>query len=482
MSNFSNLSSLIRPLSISSLLIALGATSACLPTSQVRSVDTTAAQEEPVSQPDDWESAHKPLKESQKIVADTVIALASETPIVLGYFTNWSHARKGNCSFATEQVDTSILTHINYAFALVQAVDENDQVITEPSSLDENSRFEVIPSHEEDESRLYGEVVALKKKRDDLKVLLSIGGWAFNDEPTSWIFTQLADNAERRGQFIRQATKYARRYGFDGIDIDWEFPGTPDRGGRGVDKANFTALLSEFRAHMHAEAESIEGQEELLLTIASPAGDTFYQHQELNKIHESLNWINVMTYDYHGGWDKQTGANAPLSGGKPDIQTTIADYKAAGIPANKLVLGIATYARSWGGVKDLIPGGTASVPGPHGECGEESLRAGEVQAWVKEGRYQSAWDDATQTPYAFNEQEQAYISYENPRSIELKLDYLAKENLAGAMFWAIDLDEFRAGYPMISQVYQRVMSQKEAVVASDLPQMPDSAGATSAAE
>ena len=364
----------------------------------------------------------------------------------------------------------------------MQAIDSQNRIITEANSLDEDSRFEVIPSHEEDQSRLYGEVLDLKRQRPGLKVMLSVGGWAFNDEPTSWIFTQLAENSERRGQFIRQATAYARKYGFDGIDIDWEFPGVSDRGGRAIDQENFTALLAEFRAFFHAEVAEHPEDEELLLTIASPAGQFFYQHQELDKIHNSLNWINVMTYDYHGSWEQKTGANAPLSGGNPDIQTTIAAYKAAGVPANKIVLGIATYARSWGGVKDPLPGASATAPGPSGECGEGALRVGEVQAWIDAGDYEAAWDDATQTPYAFNPKEQAYISYENPRSIELKLDYLEKEELAGAMFWAIDLDEVNAGYPTISQVYQRVMKRKTSVNTSELPQIETPAAGPAAAE
>lgn len=364
-------------------------------------------------------------------------------PRVIGYFTNWAHHRKAPCAFKTSDVRAELFTHINYSFAGVKA------------SADKES-YELTPTSPEDETRLYGEVIALKQKNPKLEVLLSVGGWAFNDKPTEWIFSAMAETPARRASFIRHATEYLRRFGFDGLDIDWEFPVAEDRGGRPEDRANFTALLRELRAHFREEAQK-SGRPELKLTIAAPAGFLFYQNLELDQIHEPLDWINLMTYDYHGDWDKKTGANAPLIDQGADIEESIAAYVAAGTPRGKLVLGFATYARGFGGVESATPGSPASLPGPEGPCGKDSLMVHHVADWVKTGRYQETWDVVTQTPYAYSKKEKAWITYENAKSYGIKLDFLKREKLGGAMFWAIDLDDVAHGYPLIRQVSEFVL-------------------------
>ncbi|MCH2108826.1 MAG: glycoside hydrolase family 18 protein [Polyangiaceae bacterium] len=408
-----------------------------------------------------WQSSHG-RPESEAITAEFVAAPASSTPIVLGYFTNWAHYRPAPCDFQTSDVPVNLLTHINYSFALVGVRDSSGKAIQSKEELAKSpdAAFELIPSDPNDEDRLYSEVIGLKKTKPNLDVMLSVGGWAFNDEPTAWVFSALAESPERRGHFIRQSIKYLRKYGFDGLDLDWEFPGVSERGGREVDSENFTALLRELRAAFAQEAKD-SGQTELLLTIAAPAGHYYAQHQQLGKIHEALNWINVMTYDYHGNWDKKTGANAPLGGGEPDIPSTIAMYKAAGVPADKIVLGFATYARGWGGVEEAKPGADGPEPGPSGACGKDSLKASEVEDWVNKGVYTSSWDEGSQTPFAYDAEKKFYVSYENQRSVDAKLDYLEAEGLRGGMFWAIDLDDTKKGYPLIRQVSERVLAKED---------------------
>jgi chitinase len=356
----------------------------------------------------------------------------------LGYFTNWAHHREAPCEFRTSDVDAQLFSHINYAFALI-----------EPSK--DKQSYRLIPSDPDDESRLYAEVNALKKENPHLRTLLSVGGWAFNDKPTEWIFSAMAETKARRQTFIESSLIYLRKYGFDGLDIDWEFPGAPDRGGRPQDTENFTALLREFRAAMVEEAKRSK-RPELLLTIASPAGPFFYRHQQLDRIHEYLNFINVMTYDYHGNWENTTGANAPLTGEEVSIHSTVAAYLKAGVPKAKLVLGMATYARGWGGVQQPAPGATATGQGPDGPCGKESFSAHQVQDQIEEGLFEEKWDDVSKTPFAYSSELQAYLTYDNARSIDLKLKFLKNNELAGAMFWAIDLDDFKGGYPIISRV------------------------------
>lgn len=388
--------------------------------------------------------------EAAPITAPFVPAEAPSEKIVLGYFTNWAENRPAPCAFRTSDVDAKLFTDIDFAFAAIEARKDGKRIVSK-SELDDDARFYVVPTDLDDEARLYKEVMALKKQNPRLRVHLSVGGWAFNDEPTAFVFSALVETPERRGHFVRQSIEYLRRHGFDGIDIDWEFPGVADRGGRPEDGARFLSLLREMRAEMHAESERT-GRPELVLTIATPAGEFYRKHQPLGEMQAALNWINVMTYDYHGAWDQATGHNAPIAGGAPDITTSLAQYKEIGVPASKIVLGFATYARAFGAVDAASPGSPSTVPGPDGPCGKDSLTAAQAAGWVSSGRFTGYWDDVAQVPYAYSPSERAWVSYDDARSYEKKLELLRREGLAGAMFWAIDLDDVRAGYPLIRQV------------------------------
>lgn len=386
-----------------------------------------------------------PTAPSQAITAQARPAAAPIDPVVLGYFTNWAHHRPAPCDFKTQDVDASLFTHINYSFGLVEA------------SKDKES-YALVPSSDEDIPRLYAEVQGLKKANPALKTFIAVGGWAFNDKPTEWIFSAMAETKERRGSFIRQAIAFAREHGFDGVDIDWEFPGVSERGGRAQDSENFTSLLREFRAQMQVEA-SESGMDELLLTIAAPAGHYFFQHQELGELHQWLNWINLMTYDYHGSWEMKTGANAPLKGEPLSIENSIAAYQQLGVPAEKIVLGMATYARGWSGVAEAKNGVIATGTMPDGPCGKESLAAYQVEDMIAAGKFERSWDPVSLTPIAYNAETNVYLTYDDKESIALKLDYLKQEKLAGAMFWAIDMDDFKKGFPMISQVSESLRGE-----------------------
>jgi chitinase len=188
----------------------------------------------------------------------------------------------------------------------------------------------------------------LKQKNAALKTLLSIGGWSFNDPQdvnqivtmTSGLFSQMASSTAGRQQFIQSEIAYTRKYGFDGIDIDWEYPGYAGRGGAPADLANFLALLTEFRAAAGPG---------FLLSMAAPAivptGVPAQYHQDPSSFYawlaqcaQQLNWLNVMCYDYHGAFDNPstvgTGVNAPLlrdsvSNGTFSIQATLASYLGA---------------------------------------------------------------------------------------------------------------------------------------------------------
>jgi len=362
---------------------------------------------------------------------------------VIGYYTNWAQYRTGACQFLPEDIDPHLFTHINYAFA----------------KLDAN--FTVQPYEWNDESTewsagMFERVNKLKTQNPNLKTLLSLGGWNFNFfTDTNWIFGEMASTQANRNTFIQSAMTYARQHGFDGIDIDWEYPGHPGQGGRPEDTVNFTLLLKDFREAINAEVLQ-SGQEKLLLTIAAPAGAENYNRYELSKIHLYLDWINLMTYDLHGSWDAVTGHHTNMTG-PISIENAVQGYLNAGVPSEKIVLGLASYSRSFtltstaSGLQ--APTNGAGIAGP---CTRQAgfLAYYEILTLIAAGAKVSRIPETLEPYITWDNQ---WAGYDDETSLAVKVDYIGANNLGGGMFWAIDLDDFNAGYPLIALVSEELI-------------------------
>lgn len=153
---------------------------------------------------------------------------------IIGYYEAWNHKKK--CmGMKISDIPTGSLTHIYYSFGFI-----------EPDSYD------IIPMKGEDEdisTNTITEFAGLKRKNPGLKVIMALGGWSFNNNDTIWqpVFSDIVSSKEKRSKFIGKVEDFMMEYGFDGIDIDWEYPGATDRGGKKEDGENFTKLLKELR-------------------------------------------------------------------------------------------------------------------------------------------------------------------------------------------------------------------------------------------
>lgn len=364
---------------------------------------------------------------------------------LVGYLTNWSRNRTG-CACQAADIDGSLLTHLNYAFAKIGAGDKSDPKFT----------LEATDDGDLGANGGYHQVTGLKQKYPALKVLLSVGGWAHNDAPNGWKFTTMAATAQYRHELIESALTLLREYDFDGLDIDWEYPASGERGGYTADRNNYVTLLAEFQAAMQAEAKR-SGKPELLLTIAAPSSMWFLSGFELDRIHPHVDWINLMAYDFYGPWSHTTGANAPLladstPGGNTFIGHSVDNYLSQHVPPEKIVLGIATYARSFAGVGSADYGVSSTAAGFGGRCTGEAGVLGyfELEPILQSGDYQLHWHDKTATPFAYNPVSRTLISYDDPKSIARKATFVNEQHLGGAMIWALDLDDFKHGYPLLS--------------------------------
>lgn len=355
---------------------------------------------------------------------------AQEIPYrIIGYYASWNIYDR---QFFVTDIPADKLTHINYAFVNIS---EDGECLIGDAWADTQFPY---PGDEEGAEFLgnFRQLNLLKEAHPHLQTLMSIGGWSWSD-----YFSDVALTEESRAKFARSCVAMMKQYGFDGLDIDWEYPGGGGEAGnveRPEDPQNFTLLLAELRAQLETQGQA-DGRH-YLLTIAAPARAW---GMELDKITAYLDWINVMTYDFNGAWSAVTGFNAPLYG-DPDapnptqsVDHSIQGYLAAGVPAEQLVMGVPFYGRGWAGVGDTNDGlyqPYTRIPGSgdydYGDLTENYI-----------GQYTRHWNEAAQVPWLYDAEGGTMITYDDPESLAKKAAYIREQGLGGAMIWEVGLDD-----------------------------------------
>ncbi|MEU5860341.1 glycosyl hydrolase family 18 protein [Nonomuraea sp. NPDC047529] len=357
---------------------------------------------------------------------------------VLGYFVQWGIYQRG---YHVKNIDTSgsaaKLTHINYAFGNVQ----NGQCTIGDSYADYDRFYQAGESVDGvadtwDNGALRGnfnQLRKLKKKYPNLKVLFSFGGWTWSGG-----FGQAAQNPTAFADSCYKLVEDPRWADvFDGIDIDWEYPNacglTCDTSGAAAFKNVMSALRSRFGANnLVTAAITADGNDGGKIDAADYGGASQY-----------VDWYNVMTYDFFGGWDAQgpTAPHSPLTTWDkipvPGFYTdnAIQKLKSKGVPAAKLLLGIGFYGRGWTGVTQAAPGGTATGPAPGTyEQGIEDYKV------IKTRCPSTGTVAGTAYAYCGNQ----WWSYDTPSTIGGKMGYSKSQGLGGAFFWELSGDTTNA--------------------------------------
>ncbi|MFC3093280.1 glycoside hydrolase family 18 protein [Alteromonas sediminis] len=317
------------------------------------------------------------------------------------------------------------LTHINYAFSNI----ENHRIV-------EGFQYD---------TQNYRVLQTLKKRNPDLKILTSVGGWTWSGK-----FSDMALTESSRQAFIDSAAAFIKKHQLDGIDIDWEYPGLPGAGNvhRDEDGKNFTLVLKGLRQRL----DKLEGElgRPLLLTIASGGFQAFIDQSDIGNWQRYLDFINIMAYDFHvAAKNTSTGHHAGLYTHPNDTRGLSADaavkaHLAAGVPPEKLVLGVAFYGRSWASVaadnQGLHQRGQPNTAEFNGiNYGSNSYHNLFVNVINKNG-FTRYWDDIAKAPYLWNQEKRIFVTYDDPESIALKTDYVKNKGLKGVMFWAYDSD------------------------------------------
>lgn len=322
-----------------------------------------------------------------------------------------------------DRITAQNLTHINYAFAKVRG---DDKVVFEDDDAPANLR----------------RLNELRKLNPDLKIILAIGGWG-----AEW-FSDAALTPESRCRFTSSAIELMRAHGLDGLDIDWEYPGQPGAGNRyrAADKQNFTLLLAQLRHDLDllSIASGRKGFDRYTLTIAS-SGDRYFQFTEMDKVHRYLDWINVMTYDFVGGWSKVTKHHSKLAGETPSTESFVKQHLTAGVPARKIVVGVPLYGKGFRWVNRKTATG---INEPYDLFINDISYARLEREFLIDPRYQQRWDPAAKAPYLWDPELGTFVTYDNARSLAEKIRYVKRLGLGGVMYWeqALDPDEKLVGF------------------------------------
>lgn len=358
----------------------------------------------------------------------------------VAYFTSWSAYERG---VNVSDIEPSLITHINFAFANLQ---NDGKIIVGDSWIDVEKPFEGDTWEGNNDSRgHFNQLRKLKSKYPHIKILISVGGWTWSGN-----FSSVSASEEKRKVFADSAAEFVSKYGFDGVDIDWEFPveGGNNIEHRKEDKQNYTKLLQQTRKALDEQGK--KDNKTYLLTIAGGPNVSFAQNTELKEMMKYLDFINIMTYDYHGAWENTTGHNSPLyEGDKKDglsVSKTIEAYLKAGVKAEDINLGLAFYGRGWTNVSNQNNGlNQSGTPASSKGYGQGTWEASAFDYWdlqqnyINKNGYKRYFDSKSKVPYLFNGS--VFISYDDEDSIKEKLDYVSKNNIGGIMFWEFSGDK-----------------------------------------
>jgi len=386
---------------------------------------------------------------------------------VIGYFAQWGIYGRG---YLVRNIQASgsaaQLTHINYAFGnvrnnrcevgVIQPADPNTGAGGD-AFADYSKSFQAGESvngaadtWDQPLRGNWNQLKQLKARNPNLKVLISLGGWTWSRG-----FSEAARPENRQAfvascidAYIRGNLPLVEGAGgpgaaagvFDGIDIDWEYPVACGIAcGRPEDDANFTGLLAEFRRQLDQVRPG------LLLTVAVGAGIDKVRVTNPGQYHQYLDYINVMTYDFHGAWDSRTNHHSALFASPADPSTgdtsfynsddAIQAFLDRGVPASKLHLGIGFYGRGWAGVS-----GPGNGLYQAGSAAQGTYEAGIEDFKVLKNRPGTVHiDPVARASWKYDGN--TFWSYDTPQMVGEKMQYVKARGLGGAFFWEFSGDD-----------------------------------------
>ncbi|OLL23502.1 Chitinase A1 [Neolecta irregularis DAH-3] len=375
--------------------------------------------------------------------------------VVIGYWTDW-HEKL----LSYEKIPFEYLTHIHYAFGTFGA-DYKVHFFTKD----------------------YLEGLTQSAHAHNIKVIFSIGGWT-----DSAFFSPMVADSASRANFVKDCLGFVEKYFIDGIDLDWEHPGRLGDNCNKFDPVNDTSnlllLLQELRAALPAEKEIS------LAVGVTPFDGVNGPLSDVSQFADYIDRLNIMVYDLSGpSWSPKTASSAPMRG-MQSVMSAFEAWTSAGIPVTKLCLGVPFYGRAWTlldgdspstngisneHVKGVVPkGDKEDVPSVDQCAGPEAVFGGVwnfrnliAQGILTGPKYDQAispwkrgYDNYSETAYVWNRLTKQFITYDDPTSLEAKVNYAKSIDSAGIMFWEMSCDD-QTEWPLLNSL-QNIRGSGEA--------------------
>lgn len=398
---------------------------------------------------------------------------------IVGYFPEWAYKSKEHNYFNVTDLQWESLTHIQYSFAKVNP-DTNKIDFGDKHSAIEETFEEADLNYKNKKMGLdpnlpykghFNLMQQMKKEYPNVDLLISIGGWA-----GSRGFYTMMDTDEGIDTFTDSCIDFIRKYGFDGVDIDFEFPSSTSQSGNPEDfdvseprrstiNARYNVMMKKLREKI--DKASKEDGKNYLLTAAVSASSWVLGGVDSNEYAKELDFLSIMSYDFHGGWNEFVENQANIYPDPADKETAnmlmpvlgmdwAYKYYRGVLPPEKILMGIPYYTRGWENVQGGTNGlhGTSRTPatGKYNIWGDDLdgdgvlEPAGANPLWhvlnliEKDSNLKVYWDDIGKVPYIWQDDEKVFLTFENENSIDERLKYIEEKNLGGALIWVMDGD------------------------------------------
>lgn len=327
-----------------------------------------------------------------------------------------------------EQLQPGRVTHILYAFLLICGEGQRKE---EAAACAGKPNFSIAPHADQD---IFSAAFQRLKARDPkVQVLASVGGWGGSDP-----FFHLAATPQGRAAFVKHSVDWLRAHpGFDGLDIDWEHPGNNGASngvqlGHKDDGEYFVKLMQDLRAGLDALGRETGKRYALTVAVNTTREQLQRMPTAMGRAARELDLVFMMTYDFAGPWTKKAANHTALRSAKPgdeSLEAAVANMKAEGVPAAKLVAGVAMYGRGFEGVK---ADGRYAKPWPNAD-GSMAFKDIDSLTGMK-----AHFDKRTQSWAMVGGGK--FLGYDDPRAVRAKVAFAKKQGMAGVFAWELSQD------------------------------------------
>ena len=309
-----------------------------------------------------------------------------------------------------EKINFDLCTHLCHAFLVA---DEEGKVLPRKS----------VPSRE----------LTDKAHRAGVKVLLSLGGWGWDRQ-----FATMVTKPDAEDRYVKSVMDIVDENDYDGIDLDWEYPDTA------AEVIGFERLARRFRRQLDRIGK--EKGRPMLQTMAVSANPGTLKWLSNEVLLETMNWVNVMTYDFAGPWTPYAGHHSPLfaSSKQPAASRRSTELtmnylvQQRGLPANRLAVGIPLYGRGFAVSEPYAS--TKDAPDirvPRGSF--TNLHQLQEEGWTRQ------WDNETKNPWLISPDRSMVIGYDDEQAVSIKTNWAMNQGYRGVFFWQIAADRLPDG-------------------------------------